>query len=220
MNADAHTADRRILGVILAGGQSRRMGGGDKGLADLGGRPMLDHVITRFSPQVATLVLSANGDPQRFARFGLPIVPDLENRADGPLAGIVAAMDWAARSAPGIDAIATVTSDVPFLPTDLVANLRAASAFGPAVAVSSARRHPAIALWPMTFRNLIAEALARGERGLNYFAVRNNAVEVSFPLGEADGQMLDPFFNINTPADLAEARAILARPHVPFPPTQ
>lgn len=217
MAANAHTADKRILGVILAGGQSRRMGGGDKCFADLGGRPILDHVIARFAQQVGSLILNANGDLQRFAAFNLPVVPDLNDRADGPMAGIVAAMDWAARSPAGIQAIATVTSDVPFLPINLVAKLHAASAFGPAVAVSNDRRHPTIALWPMTFRDLIAEAIANDERGLNYFAVRNNAVEVSFPLGEADGQMIDPFFNINTPTDLAEARAILAKSLVSSP---
>lgn len=211
MADDAHNPDSRILGVILAGGQSRRMGGGDKGLQDLGGRPMLDHVIARFMPQVSHLILSANGDPNRFEQFKLLVVPDLDDCAHGPLAGILAAMHWAERSRPGTKAIATATSDVPFLPHDLVHRLHNASAFGPAVAVSGDRRHPSIALWPMTFRDGIAEALARGERGLNFFAVRNNAVEVSFPLSEADGQMIDPFFNINAPFDLAEARAVLAR---------
>lgn len=190
------------------------MGGGDKGLADLDGRPLLAHVIARFQPQVTTLILNANGDPQRFAQFNLAVVPDLNDRADGPLAGILAAMDWAERSGGGIEAIATATSDVPFLPTDFVHRMHTASELGPAVAVSRDRRHPAIALWPITLRNLIAEALARDERGLNYFAVQNNAVEVSFPIREADGQMLDPFFNINAPSDLAEARAVLARSHV------
>lgn len=217
MAADAHIADNRILGVILAGGQSRRMGGGDKALADLAGSPMLDHVIARFTPQVGTLILNANGDEQRFAPFKIPVVPDLDERAHGPLAGVVAAMDWVRQSGAVFEAIATVTSDVPFLPGDLVQRLHAASAFGPAVAVSNDRRHPTIALWPMTFRDLIAEALARDERGLNYFAVRNNAVEVSFPLSQANGQMIDPFFNINTPSDLAEARAILAQSLVSSP---
>ena len=220
MAAAAYKADSRILGVILAGGQSRRMGGGDKSLTDLGGQPLLAHVIARFAPQVATLILNANGDPQRFAAFNLPVVPDLDGRADGPLAGVLAAMDWAARSASGVDAIATVTSDVPFLPLDLVPRLRSALPLGPAVAVSAERRHPSIALWPMAFRDRIADALERDERGLNDFAVRNNAVEVSFALSEADGQMIDPFFNVNAPSDLAEARAILARSHVSSPPTQ
>lgn len=220
MAAVAHKADSRILGVILAGGQSRRMGGGDKGLADLGGQPLLAHVIARFAPQVATLILNANGDPQRFAAFNLPVVPDLDSRADGPLAGVLAAIDWAARSAPGIEAIATVTSDVPFLPLDLVHRLHSALPFGPAVAVSCDRRHPSIALWPMAFRDRIADALQRDERGFNFFAVRNNAVEVSFALSEAGGQMIEPFFNVNAPSDLAEARAILARTHVSSPQTQ
>lgn len=211
MTDNAHNPDTRILGVILAGGASRRMGGGDKGLVDLDGRPLLAHVISRFAPQVETLILNANGDAQRFAPFGLPVVPDLDDRADGPLAGVLAAMEWARQTRPEIGAIATVTSDVPFLPRALIQRLRVPAGAGPAVAVSLERRHPSIALWPMTFRDLIAEALERNERGLNYFAVRNNAVEVSFPLGEADEHMIDPFFNINAPSDLAEARAIVAR---------
>lgn len=220
MAADANNVDSRILGVILAGGQSRRMGGGDKGLLDLGGRSVLAHVIARFAPQAEKLILNANGDPQRFAAFNLTIVPDLDERADGPLAGILAAMHWAKRSGLGIEAIATVTSDVPFLPHDLIGRLQAASLFGPAIAVSGDRRHPSIALWPMALRDQVAGALAREERGLNHFAVRNNAVEVSFAIGEANGAMVDPFFNINAPSDLAEARAILARPNVSSPQTQ
>ncbi|HPG88356.1 MAG TPA: molybdenum cofactor guanylyltransferase MobA [Hyphomicrobium sp.] len=210
MSDRLYKPDPRVLGVILAGGASRRMGGGDKGLQDLGGRPLLAHVIERFAPQVETLILNANGPPDRFNQFQLPIVPDDDDSAQGPLAGVLAAMNWAARARPEIEALATVTSDVPFLPSDLVARLRAASERGLAIAVSSERRHPAIAWWPTTLKDAIAEALQREQRGVNAFAARNNAVEVSFPLSQAHGQCVDPFFNANTPSDLAEARAILA----------
>lgn len=128
----------KILGVILAGGAARRMGGGDKGLTGLGGQPMLAHVIQRFKPQVASLILNANGDPARFAQFALPVVPDLDERALGPLAGILAAMSWAERANTGLTHIASVTTDTPFLPLDLVARLAAESQSRPAIAVSPA----------------------------------------------------------------------------------
>lgn len=211
----AQKPDARILGVILAGGASSRMGGGDKGLADLGGRPLLAHIIARFQPQVAALILNANGPAERFAQFGLDVVPDANDLALGPLAGVLAAMNWAERFRPATLAIATVTSDVPFLPADLVTRLSAAAPIGPAIATSDGRRHPAIALWPMSLKEILADALDRDERAVNSFAARNNAVEVSFPLGEADGERIDPFFNANTPSDLAGARKIVARGQLP-----
>lgn len=211
MTEGARNSQSGILGVILAGGASRRMGGGDKGLADFAGRPLLSQVIERFAPQVEVLILNANGAQDRFARFKLPVVPDLDRRALGPLAGILATMDWVKQSAPAIKAIATVTSDVPFLPDNLVARLSGGAAFGPSIAVSNGRRHPAIALWPIWLKDAVEDALRNDQLSVNAFAARNNAVEVAFPLSEADGQMIHPFFNINAPSDLAEARAIAAR---------
>lgn len=200
-----------ILGVILAGGASRRMGGGDKGLHDLDGQTMLSHVRARFAPQVERLILSANGRPERFFELGLPVVPDRDYRQLGPLAGVLAAMIWADENAPAIKAIATVTSDAPFLPADLVKRLHEAAPYGPAIAVSNERRHPAIALWPMTMRGAIEGTLREEHRGLNAFAARNSAVEVGFAFSEAGGRSIDPFFNANTPTELEEARAILKR---------
>jgi molybdenum cofactor guanylyltransferase len=200
-----------ILGVILAGGSSRRMGGGDKGFADLDGKPMLAHVIERFGAQTATLVLNANGDPARFNNYGLPVIPDLDSKEQGPMAGLIAAMHWAERTDPAFSAIATVTSDVPFLPLDLVARLAAESQGGPAIAVSAERRHPTIGLWPLTLKAKLQAALLRGDLSLGVFAQAHAAIAVSFPFSESGVTLIDPFFNANTPDDLKEARALLTR---------
>ena len=205
-----------ILGVILAGGSSRRMGGGDKGFADLCGKPMLAHVIERFRVQTATLVLNANGDPARFKSYGLPVIPDLDRKEQGPMAGLIAAMQWAEASNPAISAVATVTSDVPFLPLDLVARLLAESQGRLAIAVSAERRHPTIGLWPLSLKEKLQAALARNELSLGVFAEAHEAIAVSFPFSESTGAqstgvLIDPFFNANTPDDLKEARALLTR---------
>ncbi len=150
-----------ILGVILAGGRSRRFGGGDKGFADLGGQPVLVHVIERFRPQVGRLILNANGDVGRFACFGLEIVADQDHPEQGPLSGVLAAIDWADRHAPNYRAVATVATDVPFLPPDLIERLDAGRGDGVAIAVSAGRRHPTIALWPISARAAVADALDR-----------------------------------------------------------
>jgi molybdopterin-guanine dinucleotide biosynthesis protein A len=199
-----------ISGVILAGGQSRRFGGGDKGLLDLGGRPVLAHVIERMQPQVGQLILNANGDISRFARFGLEIVSDSHCPGQGPLSGLLAALEWAEQHAPG-GAVATVSTDVPFLPLDLVERLDAARHDGVAIAASAGRRHPTIGLWPMSARDAIADALRCGDLSVDRLAAKLKAVVVSFPMREIDGQALDPFFNVNTPDDLAAARILLAK---------
>lgn len=201
-----------ILGVILAGGAARRMGGGDKGLAELDREPMLAHVIRRFRPQVATLILNANGDASRFAQFGLTVVPDLDDRALGPMCGLLAALDWAARTLPACRAVATVTTDVPFLPLDLVARLDCEGRGGPAIATSAGRRHPTIALWPIAFASKVAAALDARQLSVNTFADRNSAIEVAFQFSETGGAGIDPFFNANTPQDLEIARRLAARP--------
>jgi molybdopterin-guanine dinucleotide biosynthesis protein A len=207
MAASAH-----ILGVILAGGKSRRFGGTDKGLADLGGRPVLSHVIERFRPQVGRLILNVNGDPGRFMSFGLPLVADEENPGLGPLSGILAAFDWQRREAPDCVAIATVSTDVPFLPDDLVARLDAERNGGIALATSNGRRHPTVALWPVSSRTAIADALQRRALSVNALTEHLNAVAVPFPMRDIDGRAVDPFLNVNTPDDLAIARALLSKP--------
>jgi molybdenum cofactor guanylyltransferase len=200
-----------ILGVILAGGQSRRFGGGDKGFADLYGQPVLSHVIERFRPQVGRLILNANGDLSRFASFGLEVVADGEIPGQGPLSGILAALDWAKRHAPDCTAVATAATDVPFLPPNLIQHLEAERRDGVAIAASAGRRHPTIAIWPLTAREAIADALQRGALSADALAASLNAVAVPFPMGEIDGVILDPFFNVNRPEDLVAARALLAK---------
>ena len=210
------TVAPNILGVVLAGGRSRRFfperpEGGDKGLAPMAGSTMLAHVIARFRPQVSRLILNANGAPERLAAFALPVVGDRDPLGLGPLAGIQAAMDWHAHHAPGATAIATVTTDVPFLPLDLVERLSAATRVGPAIAVSEGRRHPTIGLWPITLRGEVDAALARHELSLNTFAHNHGALEVAFPMHDVGGAFIDPFFNANTVEDLAEAHRVTGR---------
>ena len=210
------TSNATIAGVILAGGSARRLfpespKGGDKGLADLAGRPMLAHIVARFRPQVARLVLNINGPAERFSPFGLDVVADEGPGEHGPLAGLVAALAWAAKSG-GMSALATVSTDVPFLPTDLVHRLAAARAGKtnqPVLAVSAGRRHPTIALWPITLEDEARKTLKRGELSVDAFAKRHGAIAVSFPMGNIGGRTVDPFFNANTPDDLAAARALL-----------
>ena len=204
-----------ILGVILAGGAARRLfpgkvGGGDKGFAELAGAPMLAHVIARFAPQVDRLILNANGDPARFAAFGLKVVADEGPPGQGPLAGLLTAIAWAEASGEGYAAIATVTTDVPFLPDGLVTRLAAAYTSGPVVAQSGGRVHPCIGLWPLSLKDAVRTALSAQRRSVEAFALANGAIAVAFPFGDSGNPTIDPFFNANTPDDLATARKLLA----------
>lgn len=201
-----------IAGVLLAGGRSSRMGGGDKGLLEIAGRPMLAHVIERLKPQVGAMVINANGDPARFAPFGLPVVPDTVGGFAGPLAGVLAGMRWAAGAAPRAHAIVTVSTDAPFLPRDLVARLRAAVAERPravALASSGGELHPVIGLWPVALVDDLEAALNSGVRKVLHWTDRHGTVAVEFPFVEIGGRAVDPFFNANTPAEIDEARAML-----------
>jgi molybdenum cofactor guanylyltransferase len=203
-----------ITGVLLAGGQSRRMGGGDKALRDLGGRPMLAHVIERLQPQVGRLVVNANGDPARFAPFGLPVAPDSIDDFAGPLAGVLAGMLWAKAHTPAARWIATVSTDAPFLPDDLVARLRAAVADQPAavaIAQSGDEVHPVIGLWPVAHAADLQEALTGGVRKVLAWTGRHGTVPVPFPFAVIGGRAVDPFFNANRPEELDEARRILSQ---------
>jgi molybdenum cofactor guanylyltransferase len=192
---------KRLPGVILAGGLSSRMGGGDKGLLPLGQGTVLDAVLGRIGPQLGPLAINANGDPARFARFGLPMLPDGLPGFLGPLAGVLAAMDWAL--AQRAEWVVTVPSDTPFLPPDLVARLSEPGA-SVVIAATDDRLHPTCALWSVTLRDDLAQTLARGERKVRDFTNRHGAAVVSFGPGPPD-----PFFNINTPADLAQAQGWL-----------
>lgn len=197
----------RVLGLILAGGEGRRMGGADKALVHLAGRPLLAHLCARLGPQVAALALSANGDPARFREFGLPVLADdaaFGPSALGPLAGILAGLRHGAGAGMGVVVSAPV--DCPFLPGDLVAGLVAASRAGTRAthARSLGRDHPATALWPVALAGPLAAFLASGAKPrVRDFAARIGAVPVDFPDPRA-------FDNMNTPEDLARAGARIA----------
>ncbi|WP_027061705.1 molybdenum cofactor guanylyltransferase MobA [Mesorhizobium loti] len=201
---------RDIAGIVLAGGQSRRMGGGDKSLLPLGDGCVLDQVLARFGPQLETMALSANGDPARFARFGLPVLADTVGGFAGPLAGILTGLEWAVANTP-CKAIVTAAGDTPFLPLDLVDRLAAAAgrhSDSIAVASSAGRRHPTFALWPVGCRDALRHFLVdEDNRRVSAFIERHGHVEVEFPVLQSAG--LDPFFNINVPEDLAEAQRLL-----------
>ncbi|MET3580571.1 molybdopterin-guanine dinucleotide biosynthesis protein A [Mesorhizobium robiniae] len=203
---------REIAGVILAGGQSRRMGGGDKGLLALGGGRLLDHVVARFAPQVGPLVLSANGDPVRFAGVGLPVLADTVKGFAGPLAGILTGLEWAAAST-ACKAVVTAAGDTPFLPTDLVERLAAAVEERPdaiAVAWSGGKRHPTFALWPLKVRDALRRCLVDEDiRRVTAFIDGRDHVHVEFPILMSGDHAHDAFFNINTPDDLAQAERLL-----------
>lgn len=188
----------RIFGVILAGGAGRRMGGADKALLPLAGRPLIAHVIDRLEPQVERLAISANGDPARLAFAGLPVLPDAVSQ--GPLSGVLAALDWAE----GADAVVSVSVDTPFLPGDLVPRLWLAGGGGLAVAVCGGRQHPVCALWPRALRAPLRAYIAGGGARVMGFCAGQGAAEAPFPGGDPD-----PFQNLNSPEDLAGAeRAI------------
>lgn len=184
--------------------------GGDKGLTALAGQPMIAHVIAHLAPQVPRLIINANGDPERFAHFGLEVVQDAGEPDQGPLAGLLAAMAWAERSAPDVSAILSVSTDTPFLPADLAARLAAEAGTGAAIAASLGRIHPVIGLWPLTLRESLVRALAERRRSVEKFAHQSDAVAVAFAPVTIEGQTIDPFFNANTPEDLAKAHALLA----------
>jgi len=198
-----------ILGLILAGGLGRRMGGVDKPLLELGGRTLLARVVERLGPQCpAGLALSANGDPERFAGFPGAVVPDPVPGRPGPLAGLLAGLDFAAAHRPAVTHVLSAPADAPFLPGDLAERLRAA--LGPAaiaLAASGGREHYTVALWPIGLRADLRRALVeRDERRVGAFVARHGAATVSWPT-----QPLDPFLNLNAPDDMAAAeQAILA----------
>ena len=192
------------LGVVLAGGLARRIGGGDKPMRTIGGRPMMERILARFAPQCAQTILNANGDPQRFQSFGLPIVADTIEGFAGPLAGILAALDWAAANRPELAFVVSVAGDCPFLPRDLVARLHKAIADDGAelaTAASGGRAHPAIGLWRVALREDLRYALVVEDcRQVSRWTGRYRLASPSWPT-----EPFDPFFNVNTAEDLAEA---------------
>lgn len=199
---------KQPLGVILAGGQATRMGGGDKGLLWLGGQTLLTRVIDRLAPQVAGLALNANGDPARFDAYDLPVLPDSVDGFAGPLAGVLAGLDWAAKQ--GAETIVTAAADTPFFPPDLVPQLLLASEGMAHPLVLAATpdpdrgkaRHPTFGLWPVALRDDLRSALSGGLRKVVLWTDRHGGRTALFPQEEA-------FFNVNTPADLARAEGML-----------
>jgi molybdopterin-guanine dinucleotide biosynthesis protein A len=199
------------FGLVLAGGLARRMGGGDKALLNIGGETILDRVIARFGPQCTNLLLNANGDPARFTRFALPVVADDIPDFAGPLAGILAGLDWLVANAPGIEWMVSVPGDCPFVPRDLAPRLHRARADANtplACAKSGDWRHPVAGLWPVALRADLRHALT--EEGLHKIEVWTGRHGVA--LAEWPDKPVDPFFNVNRPEDLANA-AILAAQH-------
>ena len=198
-----------IPGVLLAGGLARRMGGGDKPMRQIGGRTILDRVIARVKPQCDGLLLNANGDPARFAAFGLPVIPDGVADFPGPLAGILAGLDWAAANRPEVKWLLSAAADCPFLPRDLVARLVAAlheENAELAVAASDDQSHPVIGLWSVALREQLRHALVVEDvRKIDRWTARYRLATVTWPV-----EPLDPFFNANTMDDIAEADRLAA----------
>jgi molybdopterin-guanine dinucleotide biosynthesis protein A len=195
------------LAVVLAGGLARRMGGGDKPLRLLGGRPMLDHVLARIAPQAAAVIVNANGDPARFAAHGLPVVADGLPDHPGPLAGILAALDWAATHRGDLPWVVSVPGDAPFIPQDLVVRLHAAreaAGLPLACARSGGQAHPPVGLWPVALRDDLRAALTGGERKIDRWTARHGCAHADWP-----DAPVDPFFNANAPADLEDAERLL-----------
>jgi molybdopterin-guanine dinucleotide biosynthesis protein A len=198
------------IGLILAGGLARRMGGGDKARIRIGGATILERVIARIGPQCSGLIINANGDPARFADTGLPIVADSVPDFAGPLAGILAGLDWAAVNAPGAEWLASVPGDCPFLPRDLVARLhdtRRGAGVPLACARSGQWRHPVVGLWPTALREDLRRALvSEGLHKIELWTARHGVAVAEWP-----AEPVDPFFNVNTPDDAARAEAIAAQ---------
>ena len=198
-----------IPGVLLAGGLARRMGGGDKPMRTIAGRTILDRVIARLNPQCNGLVLNANGDPARFAAFGLPVIADGVADFPGPLAGILAALDWAAANRPDVKLVLSAAGDCPFLPRDLVSRLHGALEAEKAelaVAASDGQSHPVIGLWSVALREQLRHALVVEDiRKIDRWTARYKLATVTWPTSP-----LDPFFNANTMDDIAEAERLAA----------
>lgn len=197
----------KIVGVILAGGQSTRMGGGDKSLLDLDGKPLLAHVIERLAPQVESLAINANGDATRFDAFELPVIADSIDGFAGPLAGVLAGLDWAASQ--GADYIATAAADTPFFPENLVETMRAELSVKTPLAMAMTpdpdrkfARHPTFGLWPVDLREDLRAALENDIRKVIQWTEPHGCAKVMF-------EEVNAFFNVNTPDDMVKAEKML-----------
>jgi len=203
--------DSDVTGVLLAGGRSSRMGGRDKALLDIAGKPMFLHVLARLRPQVGRIVINANGDPARFSGHCLPVIEDSLEGYAGPLAGLHAGIAWARRETPEARFVASVPVDSPFLPLDLVARLKTAlldKGAPCAIAASSGERHPVAGLWRVELADDLTAALQQNVRALHRFADGQRCAVAEFAPVDIGGVSIDPFFNVNAPADLEKARAV------------
>jgi molybdopterin-guanine dinucleotide biosynthesis protein A len=200
----------RPLGLVLAGGLARRMGGGDKARIRIGGRTILERVLKRLTPQCSRIILNANGDTARFADTGLSVVPDTVPDFAGPLAGILAGLDWAAAQAPEMADVLSVPGDCPFLPRDLATRLAAAREAQNrplACARSGEWRHPVVGLWPVALRDDLRKALVDEDlHKIEIWTARHGVAIADWP-----NKPVDPFFNVNTPEDAAQAERIAAQ---------
>ncbi len=198
-----------VVGVLLAGGRAKRMGGGDKGLETLGGRPIIDHIVERTRPQVSALLINANGDPDRFQYLGLPVRADVIEGFQGPLAGVLTGLEWTLEQAPGAGWVASFATDAPFVPRDLVGRLLSAAekeGAEMACARSGGRAHPVFGLWPVSLAGDLRRAMSEEEmRKIDRWTARYKLIEVDF-----SAQPFDPFFNINDPDNLDEAERLLS----------
>lgn len=200
---------QNIIGLILAGGRGRRMGGVDKALLTIGGETLIARAISRARPQVSELLINANGDPARFAQFGLPVIADRVGGFQGPLAGVLAGLDWIRENRPNAKWLATFACDCPFFPTGMTGDLQAAAErenAEVAVSQSGERHHPVFALWNTSLAVSSESVLTdQGSRKMDDFIARFRNVRVRF-----SSDPVDPFFNINSPSDLAHAESLLA----------
>jgi molybdenum cofactor guanylyltransferase len=200
----------RVAGVLLAGGQARRMGGGDKCLVEIAGETLLSRIAARLRPQVGPMVLNVNGDPARFESCGLPVANDVIEGFPGPLAGVLTGLEWARSHAPGCAFVVSVPCDAPFVPRDLVARLvaaRAAADADMACAASGGRDHPVFGLWPVALAADLRRALVvEGIRKVDVWTGRYRLVRAEFATDP-----VDPFFNVNAPEDVAAAERLAAR---------
>ncbi|MGH7107650.1 MAG: molybdenum cofactor guanylyltransferase MobA [Acetobacteraceae bacterium] len=196
-------------GLILAGGLARRMGGGHKMLRRVGGETVLGRLTERLRPHVAALALNVNADPRLFAAFGLPLIADDLPGLPGPLAGVLAGLEWMARTNSALKWLATVPGDAPFIPSDLISRLhgeRRRQHAELAAAASGGRTHPVVAIWPVAIKDALRRALIeQGIRKIDRFTAGYQCAIAEWP-----DRPLDPFFNVNTPEDLAEAERLVA----------
>jgi molybdopterin-guanine dinucleotide biosynthesis protein A len=198
----------RVMAAVLAGGLARRMGGGDKCLKLLAGRPILAHVLERLDGQAERILFNANGDPARFASWHVPVAADVVAGFGGPLVGVLTALEWAAAHAPEITDVVSVPGDGPFLPRDLVRRLVEARAEAGAVlaqAASGGRSNPVVGLWPVTLAAALRHAVVEERIAkVDAWTARYSLATVDF-----EAARVDPFFNANTQEDLAEAERLL-----------